>query len=43
MAQPPLALAEPYQLDCEDGAYSPVELAIRQALKRIACPRHPLL
>ncbi|HEY7186129.1 MAG TPA: hypothetical protein VH436_06245 [Vicinamibacterales bacterium] len=32
MAQPPLALAEPYRLDREDGAYSPVELAIRQAL-----------
>jgi len=33
MAQPPLGLAEPYQLDRKDGAYSPVEIAIRQALR----------
>ncbi len=33
MAQPPLALAEPYRLDREDGAYSPVEIAIRRALQ----------
>lgn len=32
MAQPPLGLAEPYQLDRKDGAYSPVEIAIRNAL-----------
>ena len=34
MAQPPLALAKPYQyqLDRVDGAYSPVETSIRQAL-----------
>jgi hypothetical protein len=33
MAQPPLDLAEPYQLDRKDGAYSPVEIAIRHALR----------
>jgi hypothetical protein len=33
MAQPPLALAEPYRLDRLDGAYSPVEIAIRRALQ----------
>ena len=32
MAQPPLGLAEPYRLDRKDGAYSPVEISIRQAL-----------
>jgi hypothetical protein len=32
MAQPPLGLAEPYRLERQDGAYSPVEIAIRQAL-----------
>lgn len=32
MAQPPLGPAEPYRLHREDGAYSPVEVAIRQAL-----------
>jgi hypothetical protein len=32
MAQPPLALAEPYRLHREDDAYSPVEIAIRRAL-----------
>ena len=32
MAQPPLGLAEPYRLHREDGAYSPVEIAIRRAL-----------
>lgn len=32
MAQPPLDPAEPYRLDREDGSYSPVEIAIRQAL-----------
>jgi hypothetical protein len=32
MAQPPLALAEPYRLQRGDGAYSPVEIAIRRAL-----------
>jgi hypothetical protein len=32
IAQPPLAPAEPYRLDREDGAYSPVEIAIRRAL-----------
>ena len=31
--QPSLPLAEPYRLDREDGAYSPVEIAIRQALE----------
>jgi hypothetical protein len=33
MAQPPLGLAEPYRLDRQDGAYSPVEIAIRRALR----------
>ncbi|HKU97710.1 MAG TPA: phytanoyl-CoA dioxygenase family protein [Vineibacter sp.] len=32
MAQPPLAPAEPYQLQRPDGRYGPVEIAIRQAL-----------
>jgi len=32
IAQPPLALAEPYRLHRDDGGYSPVEIAIRQAL-----------
>jgi hypothetical protein len=32
MAQPPLLPREPLQLDRPDGAYSPVEIAIRQAL-----------
>jgi hypothetical protein len=33
MAQPPLALAEPYRLHRDDGSYSPVEIAIRRALQ----------
>jgi hypothetical protein len=33
MAQPPLHPAEPFKLHREDGDYSPVELAIRLALK----------
>lgn len=33
MAQPPLHPAEPFQLDREDGNYSPVEIAIRRALQ----------
>jgi hypothetical protein len=33
MAQPPLHPTEPFQLDREDGDYSPVEIAIRQALQ----------
>lgn len=33
MAQPPLHPAEPFQLDREDGDYSPVEIAIRRALQ----------
>jgi hypothetical protein len=32
MAQPPLHPAKPFRLDREDGCYSPVEIAIRQAL-----------
>jgi hypothetical protein len=32
MAQPPLDPAEPFRLDRVDGDYSPVEIAIRQAL-----------
>jgi hypothetical protein len=34
MAQPPLHPAEPFKLDRADGEYSPVEMAIRQALQR---------
>src|SRR5262252_3389487 len=33
LAQPPLHPAEPYCLDRQDGRYSPVEIAIRQALQ----------
>ena len=33
MAQPPLQPAEPFRLHREDGDYSPVEIAIRQALQ----------
>jgi hypothetical protein len=33
LAQPPLTPAEPFRLDREDGSYSPVEIAIRQALQ----------
>ena len=33
MAQPPLHPAEPFRLDREDGNYSPVEIAIRLALR----------
>src|SRR5450755_1842807 len=33
MAQPPLHPAEPFRLEREDGDYSPVEIAIRQALQ----------
>jgi hypothetical protein len=33
MAQPPLLLHEPCVLDRPDGAYSPVEQAIRQGLE----------
>jgi hypothetical protein len=32
MAQPPLHPSETFQLDRRDGDYSPVEIAIRQAL-----------
>ena len=34
LAQPPLPPAEPFVLDRADGAYSPVEQAIRMALQR---------
>jgi hypothetical protein len=34
MAQPPLHPAEPFRLEREDCGYSPVEIAIRQALQR---------
>jgi hypothetical protein len=34
LAQPPLHPAEPFRLDREDGDYSPVEIAIRQALQK---------
>ena len=33
MAQPPLHPAEPFQLERPDRDYSPVEMAIRQALR----------
>jgi hypothetical protein len=33
MAQPPLHQAEPFQLDRPNGDYSPVEIAIRRALR----------
>lgn len=33
MAQPPLGLQETYRLHREDGAYSPVEISIRRALR----------
>jgi hypothetical protein len=33
LAQPPLHPAEPFQLDRPDSRYSPVEIAIRQALR----------
>ena len=33
MAQQALGLLEPYRLHREDGAYSPVEISIRQALR----------
>jgi len=33
MAQPGLAPSEPLRLKREDGAYSPVEIAIRRALQ----------
>jgi hypothetical protein len=36
MAQPPLAPAEPFVLEREDGDYSPVEQAIRNALQEAA-------
>ena len=34
MAQPPLMPAAPYELERADGAYSPVETAIRRGLRR---------
>ncbi|WP_349958877.1 phytanoyl-CoA dioxygenase [Rhizobium sp. ZPR3] len=34
MAQPSIGLAEPYRLERADGAYSPVEIAIRHALDK---------
>jgi hypothetical protein len=33
LAQPPLGLREPYRVHREDGASSPVEISIRQALR----------
>jgi hypothetical protein len=33
MAQPPLHPSEPIRLERVDGNYSPVEIAIRQALQ----------
>jgi hypothetical protein len=35
MAQPPLLPAEPLRLERADGAYSVVELAIREALAEV--------
>jgi hypothetical protein len=34
VVQPPLHPAEPFRLEREDGDYSPVEIAIRQALQK---------
>jgi hypothetical protein len=34
MAQPPLDPAEPYRHHCEDGVYSPVEIAIRLCVRQ---------
>jgi hypothetical protein len=34
MAQPPLHPAVPYVLERADGAFSPVEIAIREGLHR---------
>jgi hypothetical protein len=34
MSQPPLVPAEPFRLHRADGSYSPVEVAIRDALQR---------
>jgi hypothetical protein len=34
LAQPPLHLKEPFRLNREDSAYSPVEMAIRRALQQ---------
>jgi hypothetical protein len=36
LAQPPLHPAVPLQIDCPDGDYSPVELAVRNALRSAA-------
>ena len=36
LAQPPLHPAVPLQIDRPDGDYSPVELAIRKALRSVA-------
>jgi hypothetical protein len=36
IAQPPLFAAEPLELDRADGAHSPVEAAIREALSSVA-------
>jgi hypothetical protein len=41
MAQPPLGLREAYRLHREDGAYSPVEISIRQALSAHERPQPP--
>jgi len=38
LAQPPLHPADPVRLDRSDGNYSPVEIAIRQALRREFVP-----
>jgi hypothetical protein len=43
MAQPPLHPVEPLRLDREDGSYSPVEVAIRQALAAPASGRIGLI
>jgi hypothetical protein len=43
LAQPPLHPAEPFRLDREDGNYSPVEIAIRQALRGEAAPNGKLI
>jgi len=40
MAQPPLHPSEPIRLERVDGNYSPVEIAIRQALQGAAARRN---
>jgi len=41
MAQPPLGLVQPFELERADGRYSPVERAIRVALKSVRTEKNP--